>query len=51
MGIFSLHFKLVQDEAIFVPAVITLLTFGLGVQFLLFAMLFDMQAEKNGGWY
>lgn len=51
MGIFSLHFKLVQDGAIFVPAVITLLTFGLGVQFLLFAMLFDMQAEKNGGWY
>ena len=51
MGIFSLHFKLVQNEPIFVPAVITLLTFGLSVQFLLFAMLFDMQAEKNGGWY
>lgn len=51
MAIFSLHFKHVQNEPIFVPAVITLLTFGLGVQFLLFAMLFDMQAEKNGGWY
>jgi len=51
MGIYSLHFKFVQQEAIFVPAVITLLIFGLGVQFLLFAMLFDMQAEKNGGWY
>lgn len=51
MGIFSLHFKFIQHEAIFVPAVITLLMFGLGVQFLLFGMLFDMQAEKNGGWY
>ncbi len=51
MGIFSLHFKLVQGHAIFVPAVITLLTFGLGVQFLLFAMLFDMHAERSGGWY
>lgn len=51
MGVFSLHFKFGQDEPIFVPAVITLLVFGLGAQFLLFAMLFDMQAEKNGGWY
>ncbi|KUK68135.1 MAG: Glycosyl transferase, family 2, partial [Methanocalculus sp. 52_23] len=51
MGIYSLYFKFVQDYPIFVPAVITLLVFGLGAQFLLFAMLFDMQAEKNGGWY
>ena len=51
MGIYSLYFKFMQDYPIFVPAVITLLVFGLGAQFLLFAMLFDMQAEKNGGWY
>lgn len=51
MGVYTLHFKFILHEMIFVPAVITLLTFGLGVQFLLFAMLFDMQAEKNGGWY
>ncbi|MCK8517545.1 glycosyltransferase family 2 protein [Methanoculleus sp. 7T] len=51
MGVYSLHYKFVQGYPIFVPAVITLLMFGLGVQFLLFAMLFDMQAEKNGGWY
>ena len=51
MGIYSLYFKFVQDNSVFVPAVITLLIFGLGAQFLLFAMLFDMQAEKNGGWY
>lgn len=50
-GIYSLHYKFMQGYEMFVPAVITLLTFGLGVQFLLFAMLFDMQAEKNGGWY
>ena len=51
MGIYSWYYKFVQGNQIFVPAVITLLMFGLGVQFLLFAMLFDMQAEKNGGWY
>jgi len=51
VGLYALHFKFVQGEQIFVPAVIALLVFGFGAQFLLFAMLFDMQAEKNGGWY
>ena len=51
MGVYSLHFKFIQGNPIFVPAVITILVFGLGAQFLLFAMLFDMQAEKSGGWY
>ncbi|KLK87174.1 glycosyl transferase [Methanoculleus sediminis] len=51
VGIYALHFKFVQGYPIFVPAVISILVFGLGAQFLLFAMLFDMQAERNGGWY
>lgn len=51
VGVYALHFKFVQGYPIFVPAVISILVFGLGAQFLLFAMLFDMQAEKNGGWY
>ncbi len=51
VGAYALHFKFIQGYPIFVPAVISILIFGLGAQFLLFAMLFDMQAEKNGGWY
>jgi len=51
VGVYALHFKFVQGYPIFVPAVIAILVFGLGAQFLLFAMLFDMQAERNGGWY
>lgn len=51
VGIYALYFKFIQNCPIFVPAVIALLVFGFGAQFLLFAMLFDMQAEKNGGWY
>jgi len=51
VGLYALHFKFIQGNAIFVPAVIALLVFGFGAQFLLFAMLFDMQQEKNGGWY
>jgi glycosyltransferase involved in cell wall biosynthesis len=50
-GLYTLYYKFILEGAIFVPAVVTLLLFGLGAQFLLFAMLFDMQAEKNGGWY
>jgi len=51
VAVYALHFKVVQGHPIFVPSVIAILVFGLGAQFLLFAMLFDMQAEKNGGWY
>ncbi|RXE55293.1 glycosyl transferase [Methanoculleus taiwanensis] len=51
VGLYALYFKFIQGYPIFVPAVIALLVFGFGAQFMLFAMLFDMQAEKNGGWY
>ena len=51
-GFYTLYYKFIQNGAIFVPAVVTLLLFSIGAQFLLFAMLFDMQAERNnGGWY
>ena len=51
VGLFALYFKFIEHNPIFVPAVITILLFGFGAQFLLFAMLFDMQAEKGNGWY
>ncbi len=48
----TLYYKFIEGGAMFVPAVTTLLLFSIGAQFLLFAMLFDMQAERNnGGWY
>ncbi|MFA5294486.1 MAG: glycosyltransferase family 2 protein [Methanoregulaceae archaeon] len=51
-GIYSLYFKYVMGNQMFVPLVLTLVLFGLGMQFWLFAMLFDMQQEKDAsGWY
>ncbi len=51
-GLYSLHYKFIQGFPIFVPAVVSLVLFGLGAQLWLFAMLFDMQQEKNSnGWY
>jgi len=51
-GVYALYFKFIMGNPIFVPAVLSLVVFGLGMQLLLFAMLFDMQQEKNGnGWY
>jgi len=52
-GAYSLYYKFVQGYPIFVPAIASLILFGIGGQFLLFAMMFDMQQEKNGGggWY
>lgn len=51
-GIYALYYKFIQGNPIFIPAVLSLVVFTLGAQFWLFAMLFDMQQEKNGsGWY
>jgi glycosyltransferase involved in cell wall biosynthesis len=51
-GLYSLYYKFVLGNAMFVPLVLSLVVFGLGAQFWLFAMLFDMQQEKNtNGWY
>jgi len=50
-GLYAPHYKFIQGNGLFVLAVVALLVFGLGAQFTLFAMLFDMQAERDGGWY
>lgn len=50
-GIYAIYFKFLLDYAIFVPAVVSVILFALGVQFVLFAMLFDMQEEQKGQWY
>jgi len=50
-GIFSLYRKIVNNTLLFVPGVLCLITFMMGMMFLLFAMLFDMQQEKANGWY
>lgn len=51
LGIYSLYFKFYLEYPIFVPAVVSVILFALGVQFILFAMLFDMQEENKGAWY
>lgn len=50
-GIYALYYKFILDFAIFVPAVVSVILFALGVQFVLFAMLFDMQEDNKGTWY
>jgi glycosyltransferase involved in cell wall biosynthesis len=52
LGIYSLYFKFVQLEPIFIPAALTLITLGIGMQCIFFAMFFDMQEERNtNNWY
>lgn len=52
LGFYALYYKFVQNNPIFVPAVMSIVVFALGAQLWLFAMLFDMQQERNGsGWY
>jgi glycosyltransferase involved in cell wall biosynthesis len=48
-GLYSLYFKFVLGGSVFVRGVLSLLLFILGVQFLLFAMLFDMQVNDREG--
>ncbi len=51
-GLYSLYYKFFEHNPIFVPAVVSLIVFVLGTQFWLFAMLFDMQQEREeSGWY
>jgi hypothetical protein len=52
LGIYSLYFKFVQLEPIFIPAALSLITLGIGMQCIFFAMFFDMQEERNtNNWY
>jgi len=50
LGTYSLYIKLVFDEALFIRATLSILLFFIGSMFLLFAMLFDMEQERNMGW-
>ncbi len=50
-GIYALYFKFILHNALFVPGVVSMIVFALGIQFMLFAMLFDMREESKGTWY
>ncbi|MDD1728753.1 MAG: glycosyltransferase family 2 protein [Methanospirillum sp.] len=50
-GFYAFYFKFLLKNEMFVPAVVSVILFALGVQFILFAMLFDMQEENKGTWY
>ena len=50
--VFTAYDKFVVGHAMFVPLAVSLVLLGIGLQCLFFAMLFDMQQEKNtNGWY
>ncbi|UUX91814.1 glycosyltransferase family 2 protein [Methanoplanus endosymbiosus] len=51
-GLVSLYEKFIlMNNVLFVHGGLALLVFMLGMMFVLFAMLFDMQQERTGGWY
>jgi glycosyltransferase involved in cell wall biosynthesis/CheY-like chemotaxis protein len=50
LGVYSLYLTLFEDADLFVRAALSLLLFFMGSMFLLFAMLFDMEQERNIGW-
>ena len=45
--IFALYNKLAVDEPLFIRATLALILFAIGSMFVLFAMLFDMEQERN----
>ena len=51
LGFYALYYKFLLQDPVFVPAVSSVIVFSIGLQLILFAMLFDMQEEKNGSWY
>lgn len=46
-GVFSIYAKLAWHQPLFAPAAISIMLFGLGAQFLFFAMYFDMNEAKR----
>jgi glycosyltransferase involved in cell wall biosynthesis len=50
LGVYTLYLKLFLGEDLLVRAALSLLLFFMGSMFLLFAMLFDMEQERNIGW-
>jgi hypothetical protein len=49
-GVYSIYIYMFWGADLFVRASLTLLLFFMGSMFLLFAMLFDMEQERNIGW-
>jgi len=50
-GVYSIYLNFVNETELFViRTALSLLMFGMGSMFLLFAMLFDMEQERNTGW-
>jgi glycosyltransferase involved in cell wall biosynthesis/ActR/RegA family two-component response regulator len=49
-GSYSLYLALFWNVELFVRAALSLLLFFMGSMFFLFAMLFDMEQERNTGW-
>ena len=47
MGVYTLHYYFIRGGPLFIRASLSLLLFIVGIQFLFFAMLFDMQNERN----
>lgn len=51
-GLYSFYYKFIQHQPIFIPLVLSLIIFGIGLQALFFAMFFDMQQEmEENRWY
>jgi cytochrome c biogenesis protein CcdA len=46
-GAYSLYYKFVLGRDLFIRLALSMLLFIVGIQFLFFAMLFDMQNERN----
>ena len=51
LGIYALYGKIVEMEPLFVRATLTLILLFIGSMFILFAMLFDMEQERNIGMF
>jgi hypothetical protein len=50
-GLYSIYLQMFGETELFaIRAALSLLIFFMGAMFLLFAMLFDMEQEKNIGW-
>jgi uncharacterized protein YhhL (DUF1145 family) len=46
-GLYSLYYKFVMEGSLFIRLTLAFLLFMVGMQFLLFAMLFDMEVDRS----
>jgi glycosyltransferase involved in cell wall biosynthesis/ActR/RegA family two-component response regulator len=51
LGFYALYVKIIQMEPLFIQAALALILLFIGSMFILFAMLFDMEQERNIGLY